>query len=158
MTTYECCPACEDGELWADVQFRRGLDEHGWMIQQVLSDDQHPGFAYTVGLTKWLLPEVLVYDLDPAHSGLVLNVLANRLIAGEDIPDGAHLHDLDPRGHCFRLFSVLGESAPVYSALNLYGPTVRVHQLITPDAQGRLPWQRHYTGLRQPLHFTPPRE
>jgi hypothetical protein len=153
-----CCAVCEDGAPWADAQLKLGMDEHGWMVQHVLGEGRHPGFAYTVGLAKWSLAEVLVYDLSPEDSAHLLNAIARRLVAGARIPDGAFLPDLALGGHCPRLFDVVGSSAPVFAARNLFGPRVRARQLVLPDCEGRMPWQRRYTGTRQPLHFTPPRE
>jgi hypothetical protein len=72
-----------DRKLLSDVE------SHGWHVVAVPSDDQGPGFAFTVGLyLRTLQPEILIMGIPPDPSCRVLNAIGDYAMAGGEIVAG----------------------------------------------------------------------
>jgi hypothetical protein len=54
------------------------IERYGWALQYALDDDPERSFAYTVGLHRRGLPEIVVAGLPPEQSWPVLNDVAGR--------------------------------------------------------------------------------
>jgi hypothetical protein len=89
----------DEHEAWQRATIRR----YGWALQGVLGDDESPPFVYTVGLTEFGHPELILFATSQATAAAVLNELGelvragHRLGAGEQVtlPQGrVHLLDL----------------------------------------------------------------
>lgn len=66
METDEQLTAWRDQhQAWQRDTIRR----HGWAVTAVLGDDHEPPFAYTVGLSGFGHPELVVFGLLQAVSG-----------------------------------------------------------------------------------------
>ncbi|MGN6334012.1 MAG: DUF4262 domain-containing protein [Motilibacteraceae bacterium] len=126
------------------------IERYGWMVQGVEADSRSGPWAYTVGLTRCGLPELVVTGSSLQRAGQILNGY------------GAHLqHAPAPRpGEQLELYpDVVAEVVEVpvpfahlKLAVELYGPEVRALQLVTADEAGRWPWDRRYRGRwRQPV-------
>ena len=88
-------------QAWLDQEDSRMKDmvrQHGWAIEYIgggactvpgcESCDDEVAFAYTVGLFGLDHPELLVFGLGMEEAGALLNGLATRVLAGEDIIPG----------------------------------------------------------------------
>lgn len=118
----------------------------GWFVQQIQGDRLHPPWVYTVGLTPYGLPELVVTGMRlPEATSLVNDVTAHVLHAeppapGEQIPLVG--------GPLVEFVTVAEPAAHLNVALNLYGPQIRALQIVHADDRGHLPWDRGYRGIR----------
>lgn len=126
------------------------IERYGWMVQGVEADGATGPWAYTVGLTRCSMPELVVTGRSLERAGQLLNGYA------------AHLHHAPvprpgDRVRPYRDVSAEVVEVPVpfahlELAVELYGPEVRALQLVTADDAGRWPWDRRYRGRwRQPV-------
>jgi hypothetical protein len=87
-----------------DNQDRKLLDDirrHGWHIVGIESDDEGPGFAYSVGLYRSFdHPEILVIGLDTAVMFGIVNGI------GEIVRAGSRFEHLDEDGDVLDGFNV----------------------------------------------------
>ena len=75
---------------------RETIRRHGWALQAVLGDEEGPPFLYTVGLTGFAHPELIVFAVGQATAARLLNRLGEyvriggRLGPGDTVglPDG----------------------------------------------------------------------
>jgi Domain of unknown function (DUF4262) len=138
-------PAAYHARIMAQLQAM--IDQHRWAVQAVLGDGPaHPPFAYTVGLTALDHPELIVSGLDYIAAGHLLNELAERVTAGEQLQDGDWLPDLAglPRvalvelsGRASQKFLVF---ANAYYEYVRHRP-VRALQVVWSDGSGAMPWE-----------------
>jgi hypothetical protein len=117
-----------------------------WFVQQIQGDRLHPPWVYTVGLTAYGLPELVVTGMRlPEATSLVNEVTghvlhAGPLAPGEQVPlDG---------GPLVEFVTVVEPTAHLNVALNLYGPQIRALQIVHADDRGHWPWDRGYRGIR----------
>jgi hypothetical protein len=66
-----------------DAWRRETIRRHGWAVQAVLGDADGPPFAYTVGLTGFGHPELILFATSQATAAAVLNDLGERVRAGQ---------------------------------------------------------------------------
>lgn len=124
------------------------IRDHGWAVQGVEGDRIHAPWAYTVGLTAYDRPELVVTGLPlPAATQLLNDMAAHALhadapVAGEQIPLRG--------GPLVEVVGLTMPSAHLNMAVELYGPDIRALQLVHTDDRGRWPWQRGFRG-RQPV-------
>jgi hypothetical protein len=70
---------------------RQTIRRHGWALQAVLSDGDSPSFVYSVGLTGFRHPELILFATSQATAATVLNELGELvrggrvLVAGERV-------------------------------------------------------------------------
>jgi hypothetical protein len=69
-----------------DAWRRDTIRRHGWALQSVLGDEDGPPFVYTVGLTGFGHPELIVFATAQVVAGRLLNEL------GELVRGGRALH------------------------------------------------------------------
>ena len=69
-----------------DAWQRETIRRHGWALQAVLGDEQAPPFVYTVGLSGFAHPELILFATSQATAATVLNDL------GELVRSGRRLH------------------------------------------------------------------
>ena len=130
------------------------IQEHGQIILAALSDDEHPGFVYTIGRTERGLPELVVFAEGfqelMEHCGM-LNYLGPR-----DVKDG-HLVG-KPDGPVFavtdlkeapEMIAALHESYVVQADL-YYGRPVEVLFLVPLEDR-----ELHLTPVMDDLEFEP---
>lgn len=123
----------------------RGLiRRHGWAIQGVEGDGVHPPWTYTVGLTAYGDPELVVTGMDLVPAAALLNKTIVHL---------GHSPRLSP-GDQFRLpgqplvevVQLTDPTAHLYTAMNIYGLDLRALQLVYADSGGRWPWDAEFRG------------
>jgi Domain of unknown function (DUF4262) len=80
-----------DSIHWADQYdaWRRDtIRRHGWALQAVLGDEDGPPFVYTVGLTGFGHPELILFATAQTTAGQLLNELGELVRAGRQLVAG----------------------------------------------------------------------
>jgi hypothetical protein len=76
---------------WADQYdaWRRDtIRRHGWALQAVLGDEDGPPFVYTVGLTGFAHPELILFATAQTSAGQLLNELGELVRSGRVLAAG----------------------------------------------------------------------
>jgi len=122
------------------------IDRYGWAIQYVEPGRTAPSFAYTVGLSRYAEPELVVTGMRQERAGALLNKMAAHVLAVSTPWAGEHVqHEGDPLVE----FVELSEpTAHLYMAVALFGPQIRALQVVYCDDRGHWPWHRGYRGGR----------
>lgn len=143
-----------------DAQIAQVVRTHGWAVQYVGGDCNHPvcrarrdsrgaepPFAYTIGLFGLGHPELLVFGLDPETSMSVLNEVSAQVLAGRNLISGEVL-ELDCSHHRVAVEPVPNAGAIVFGANRFYDrpreASVPVFQLSWDDGDGCFPWDPGY--------------
>jgi hypothetical protein len=119
---------------------------HGWIIQGVGGDRIHPPWAYTVGLTEFGEPELVVTGMREVPSAELLNNMAAHVLhaaaprPGEQIPLTG--------GPLVEIVEVAEPSAHLRVAADFYGPGIRALQFVHADDRGHWPWDTGWRGIR----------
>jgi len=71
-----------------DTWQRETIRRHGWALQAVLGDETGPPFVYTVGLTGFDHPELIVFALGQATAARLLNRLGEYVRLGGRLGPG----------------------------------------------------------------------
>jgi len=137
------CRQCEDPDRPGYLErLRQGVADQGWLVQGVEGAGPFPPWAYTIGLSGYGLPELVVTGLPVLEAAPLLNGLASHSIhasppsPGERIPlRGGPLIEVVPLAE---------PSVHLMFATALYGPEIRALQLVHADARGRWPWSPDY--------------
>lgn len=140
------------------LRISQGVAEHGWMIQGVTGS---PPFSYTIGLAKFLHPDLVVYGVNPSTAQTMLNEVGQRVREGEKFTPGVSyarvLRDLD-----VRVLVVPPEVGEFGVAARFYREHDIQHwamlQLVWPDKANLFPWDKGFDeNLRpfQPLLGSP---
>ena len=132
-------------QFFAGVQ--EMITEHGWAVQYVFPTREDPvqPYAYTVGLTSFGRPELVVVGLPTDVAGVVLNRAARQHIT-DPIAPGDTLRpglSVSLRAEAVAA-SVRDRCAGV--ARHLYGDEVTLVQLLWPSNTGRWPDQPDWDG------------
>ncbi len=80
-----------------DAWQRETIRRHGWALQAVLGDEDGPPFVYTVGLSGFGHPELILFATSQATAATVLNDMGELVRAGHTLATGelVHLHSGD---------------------------------------------------------------
>ena len=143
------CPQCNDPTLTqADVHaaFARVIEDTGWAIQSVTGDRLYARLAYTVGLTDFDLPELVVTGLRPDRACALLNAVAEHSLHAQPPCPGDRVQ-LDG-GPLFEVVRLDHPDAHLFTAVALRGPDIAALQLVWADDRGRWPWERGHRGGR----------
>ncbi|MGI9004114.1 MAG: DUF4262 domain-containing protein [Pseudonocardia sp.] len=71
-----------------DAWQRETIRRYGWALQAVLGDEESPPFAYTVGLSGFDHPELILFAAAQATAATVLNDLGELVRAGHALTAG----------------------------------------------------------------------
>jgi hypothetical protein len=74
-----------------DAWQRETIRRHGWALQAVLGDEDGPPFVYTVGLTGFDHPELILFATTQATAATVLNDLGELVRAGRRLRPGEQI-------------------------------------------------------------------
>lgn len=148
------CWQCDNPDKTMDdylEMVRRTIDEYGWFVQVVERDGRRPGFAYTVGLSEHLLPELLVTGLSMRRAGALLNDVAHHLVChmGDDLVPGQSWTQRG--GPTLEVVTVAEPTVHALTAVELYGLDVEAQQLVYADDRGRWPWEVGFRGTQPVL-------
>ena len=131
------------------------IAKHGWAVIHRAPTPGQPARSYTVGLAGKQLPELVVFGLDQREALEVLNRIAERLRAGEDIGDKARLDEVLPYRPVLLRELTLAAAAPEMGAARMFAKNKpwRALQVFWPDAEGRFPGEKdcgRECGMAQP--------
>jgi hypothetical protein len=119
---------------------------YGWAVQGVERDGAHPPWAYTVGLTPHLRPELVVTGMGLTRATEVLNGVAAHLLHAAAPDPGTQAALLD--GPLVEIVKVTLPWAHLNLAVEFYGRRIRGLQLVHADKHGHWPWDPAYQGVR----------
>jgi hypothetical protein len=115
---------------WGDVEL-------GWQVRTEDGDDDHkePDRAFTVGLSRFGHPELVIFGLRPSHAARVLDEVGEQVRSGAVLRGGdpAYAESINP--HKLRVFAA-GDGL----------------QLVWADPNGTFPWE---PGFRNPQWLQP---
>ncbi|MCK6079732.1 DUF4262 domain-containing protein [Microbacterium sp. EYE_5] len=127
------------------------IRDHGVFIQYVggMLESAAP-FAYTVGLFGSGRPEIAIVGVSPGTAAAVLNTVAKRVIAGEELRPGQIIGFGEEWPHRVRVEQVPNPGDIAYSANDHYrrapGSSVPLLQLTYDDKGGRFPDEDGYAN------------
>jgi hypothetical protein len=107
---------------------------YGWAVQYVA--DRRP-FAYTVGLTRCGLPELLLTGAEPLRAHRLLTLVAQMAVTGDPPTRGMRISL--PDGPVVEMVEVEHPEAHLLCAGAIFGE-VSALQVVWADELGRWPW------------------
>ena len=127
------------------------IDTFGWAVQGVEREGRHPPWAYTVGLTRYRKPELVVTGMGLTRAASVLNGVAAHLLHAAAPEPGTQTTLRD--GPLIEVVRVAVPWAHLNTAVAFYGNRIRALQVVHADKRGRWPWDSQYQGVRggQPI-------
>lgn len=126
------------------AELRRTMLESGWAVQYV-EGDRMP-FAYTIGLTRYGLPELLVTGVAPRRAAKMLNALGRRAVDDERPAPGMRI--VVPAGPLVEMVEVEHPDAHLVFADAMFGDEMTALQAVWVDSQGHWPWVASFDGGR----------
>ena len=78
-------------------QLEKNIQTYGWTMQYVEGDGvRNPAFGYTLGLSLYRHPEIIVFDHDPSWAYLGIKPLAWAVLGGAVFDEGDDLTEFFP--------------------------------------------------------------
>lgn len=71
-----------------DAWQRETIRRHGWALQAVLGEEDSPPFVYTVGLSGFAHPELIIFSTSQTTAATVLNDLGELVREGDRLEAG----------------------------------------------------------------------
>lgn len=143
------CWMCQNPDR-TEGDYLRYLDglrrRHGWAVQYVERSRSTAAFAYTVGLTSFELPELVVTGLTAPRSANLLNGAAAHLMHA-DPPLPGELFELDD-APLLEVVELAEPAEHLRCAVELCGPRITALQMVWCDDRGRWPWDRGFRSGR----------
>lgn len=119
-------------------------DSLGWSMRIIFPTARSPGvdFTYTIGLTeKFNAPELIIFGVGQSGGG-ILTKAVQKLEAGHRHTDWEVDRDIIRGfGLCFRSVTLESASGCLTAAHEIYGSSMRVMQIVSPDRRGAYPWE-----------------
>ncbi|AQT82247.1 hypothetical protein B1R94_27885 [Mycolicibacterium litorale] len=130
-------------------EVRSTILRRGWAVQYV-ENPQLP-YAYTVGLTDYQVPELLITNASPQRASRILNRSAEHVLRGTQLTAGRQFTLCG--GPMLEVVDVEHPDVHLAMAVALYGDAVRAQQLVWADGRGRWPWAADFCDResRQPV-------
>ncbi len=122
------------------------IESCGWAVQTVERSGPHPPWSYTVGLTEYELPELVVTGMGVTRAPDLLNDVAEHAVHAGPLRHGEQI-PLDG-GPQIEVVRVTEPSAHLLTAVEFYGAGLQAVQLVHADDRGRWPWEVGYRGVR----------
>jgi hypothetical protein len=120
------------------------IDQFGWAVVGVEGDRIHPPWAYTLGLTQYARPELVITGLPGPRATWLLNTVAPYVL-GAKIPRPGD--DVLIEGcPAMEVVGVAEPSAHLAVAVEVYGQGIQALQLTYPDERGHWPWHPGFRG------------
>jgi hypothetical protein len=143
-------------EVLADL--RRIIARDGWAVRHVTAGDD-PGkvqFTYTIGLSEFDHPEVVIQGMPMEAAHTFLNLVGAEVRAGRRLTPGYSTDEFTDAGLSV-VFIAADDTSGLTAVEELYG-AVSALQLVWPDSQGHLPWEPQFRNPpgTQPLLGLPP--
>lgn len=143
------CWLCDNPDATREDYLRtlRGfMDEFGWAVQYVEARRPYSPTAYTIGLTLYDLPELVVTGLSPGTSSGYLNAIARYCVEKADVLPGQIFSLIGER--TFEAVAVREPAIHLPVAHELVESPIRALQMVWHDDRGRLPWDRGFRSRR----------
>ncbi|EUA35724.1 hypothetical protein I552_6526 [Mycobacterium xenopi 3993] len=118
------------------AEVRKTMLRHGWAVQYV--EDARVPYAYTVGLTRHDVPELLVTGVPPQRAVRLLNLVGERSVREGPPAPGVQI-EIRP-GPLLEVVEVEHPDAHMNCAAAIFGNELRALQLVWADRRGRWPW------------------
>jgi hypothetical protein len=124
-----------------DEQYSRQLEQniktYGWTMCYVEGDDgRNPGFGYTLGLSLYQHPEIIVFDDEPWFAQLSLKPLAWAVMEGVEFDEGDDLSCFFPPPDTAQLLRFPDSATHLYTANTMFRqvgrPALPALQLVWP--------------------------
>jgi hypothetical protein len=122
------------------------IAKFGWAVQGVERDELHPPYAYTVGLTAWGKPELVVTGMPEVKAASLLNEVASHILHATVPEPGEQVPLIG--GPLIEFIEVSTPWAHLLVACELYGTDIRALQVVHADDRGHWPWETGYRGVR----------
>jgi Domain of unknown function (DUF4262) len=134
------------------------IETHGWALEPVPADTTAqppiPGYSYTIGFPALFgFPEVLLFGLTPVASRGLLDLVADLLRGGTEVPIGVELVGLfDNDLRCVFAPIDLDEYRWLVATANAWyrGAPFSIVQLLWPDRNGFLPTEAGFDQRVRP--------
>lgn len=143
------CWVCDHPESTkaARLAYVKGLlEEHPWVVIGVDRDGCRPPYSYTVGLTEYDRPELLITGLAKERAAKVLIAVADTVLDAAALTVGARIQLPGKRpGEVVRIAE---PSVHLPVSADLFGDRVTALQLVYADIRGRWPWDKNFRNGR----------
>lgn len=139
-------------QAWLDQEDERvaqTIRRYGVALEFVMGNDHDwpRDFAYTIGLFGLRHPELVVLSAGDHTAGALLNLLSDRIRAGENLIPGSLL-TFEHWRHRVMIETVPNPGEIVFAANRHYqrpaAASVPVYQLTYDDKAGNFPWEAGY--------------
>jgi len=94
------CKMCEGGTMadqWAWIRDR--ILTTGWCLQAIEGgDERNPDFAYTIGLSRYDHPELIVFGMHPSCAQAAIEPVARAVTIGHSFEEDDDISFLYPAG------------------------------------------------------------
>jgi len=127
-------------------QIGRLITDTGWAVQFVERDRLRPPYAYTIGLTPQLRPELVVTGMPALRSAELLNSVAAHLLHAAAPEPGEQMRLVD--GPLIEFVEVDVPEAHLLLVSEFYDADYRALQLVHADDRDHWPWDVGYRGMR----------
>lgn len=143
-TCWKCCNhEATEAEYLTSVCTQ--IDRYGWLVQGVRGTRLHTAWAYTVGLTEYGVPELVITGRRLEVAASMLNAVAKYTLDEVEISPGETMH----LGEVYlEAVALPHPGAHLFRAAAMYGDRARAVQMVWSDERGRLPWERGHRGGR----------
>jgi hypothetical protein len=118
-------------------QIEQNIRTFGWTMQYVEGDgDRNPAFGYTLGLSLYRHPEIIVFDPEPCWAYLGLKPLAWAVMSGAVFDEGDDLSGFFPPPETAQLLRFPDSIHHLYTANQMFrqpgDPPLPALQLLWP--------------------------
>ncbi|MFG1908135.1 DUF4262 domain-containing protein [Kribbella sp. NPDC048928] len=118
-------------------QIEQNIQTYGWTMQYVAGDrGRNPGFGYTLGLSLYQHPEIIIFEAEPCYAYLSLKPLAWAVMEGAEFDEGDDLSRFFPAPHTAELLRFPDSALHLYTANTMFRaagrPPLPALQLIWP--------------------------
>ena len=122
------------------------IETQGWVAEPIapVADPPTPGYTYTIGFESTFgEPEVVIFGLAPVAARGLIEMMADHLEAGGELPAGIFVGLLDNDLRSALLPIEMPDNAELFvDAAEYHGrDDFRVRQFVWPDKGGYLPWE-----------------
>ncbi len=146
-----------------DLTLLAAVGLRGWHVVLVASDEEEPGYGFTVGLFhRFDHPEVALFGVAQEELRAALDRLGERIAGGERFDAGQVVEDLLPR-RAVTFRRMAGRHCREYMGYAAWyhgGARFPALQCVWADPEGRFPWDawfpREARGLQPALYESDP--
>jgi hypothetical protein len=102
-------------------RIERNIQTYGWTMQYVEGDGvRNPAFGYTLGLSLYRHPEIIVFDPDPAWAYLGVKPLAWAVMEGAVFDEGDDLSEYFPPPDTAELLRFPDSATHLFTANHMF--------------------------------------